>query len=174
MEDSTKNIDIKLMTNSEKAANAINSNNFRGRTIFDESTIAVASTPNFVNRCRAFAVGFTILEFSKLEMFVAWYDHICKKFPTAKLCASDTDSFIFTVFSKDINKDLRSMENFWDFSTMAENHPLYDTSRRNLTGFFKIETSSDLICACAGNFLLYLHTFLLLIANHSRKKLRNK
>lgn len=44
-----------------------------------------------VIRKKAFAVGFTILEISKLLMYEAWYDRICKVWPTARLLATDTD-----------------------------------------------------------------------------------
>ena len=57
------------MWNDEKANSKIRSPKFRGRQILDNDTLAVATTPNSVNRKMAFAVGFSILEFSKLEMY---------------------------------------------------------------------------------------------------------
>ena len=96
MEDATKNIDVKLMSDKKKIDEAIRSPNFRGRTLFSEDLVAIATKPPTVDRHRAFAVGFTILELSKLVMYRAWYDKITKKFPDVRLIASDTDSFIFT------------------------------------------------------------------------------
>lgn len=45
-------------------------------------------------RKKAFAVGFTILELSKLLMYQAWYDKICTTWPTARLLATDTDRYL--------------------------------------------------------------------------------
>ncbi len=64
MQDATKNINVDIMWNDEKANSKI-----RGRQILDPETLAIATTPTAVNRKMAFAVGFSILEFSKLEMY---------------------------------------------------------------------------------------------------------
>ena len=69
MQDATKNINVDIMWNDEKANAKIRSTKFRGRQILDHETLAIATTPANVNRCMAFAVGFSILEFSKLEMY---------------------------------------------------------------------------------------------------------
>ena len=69
MQDASKNIDIDIMSNSEKANIKCRSSKFRGRQILDRDTIAISSTPASVSRRMAFAVGFSILEFSKLEMY---------------------------------------------------------------------------------------------------------
>ena len=96
MEDASKNINVKLMTDQKKIDQAVRRPNFRGRSILSENLVAIATKPPTVDRRRAFAVGFTILELSKLVMYKAWYDKITKKFPDCRLIASDTDSFIFT------------------------------------------------------------------------------
>ncbi len=69
MQDATKNINVDIMWNDEIANSKIRSSKLRGRQILDPEMIAVASTPAVVNRKMAFAVGFSILEFSKLEMY---------------------------------------------------------------------------------------------------------
>ena len=96
MEDATKNINVRLMTDKKKIDEVVRSSHFQGRTMLSKDLIAVATKPLTVDRHRAFAVGFTILELSKLVMYKAWYDKITKKFPDCRLIASDTDSFIFT------------------------------------------------------------------------------
>ena len=52
-------------------------------------------------------LGFSILDLSKIVMYVFWYDYIkpkyCKK---AKLCYTDTDSFIIHIRTKDFYKDI--------------------------------------------------------------------
>ena len=89
--DASKNLNIKLYDNEEKIDAITSSKSFRGRTILGNGVVAVSTTPLSINRKKAFAVGFTILEISKLLMFQAWYDRICKVWPTARLLATDTD-----------------------------------------------------------------------------------
>ena len=69
MQDASKNINVDIMWDDEKANCKIRSSKFRGRQILDDETLAIATTPNSIDRKMAFAVGFSILEFSKLEMY---------------------------------------------------------------------------------------------------------
>ena len=69
MQDASKNIDVDIVWNNNKANSKIKSSRFRGRQILDADTLAISSTPPQVSRRMAFAVGFSILEFSKLEMY---------------------------------------------------------------------------------------------------------
>ena len=50
----------------------IRSENFRGRNILAENMMAIAMTPDYVNRRKCYGIGFTILELSKLQMYHAW------------------------------------------------------------------------------------------------------
>ena len=93
LQDASKNINVDILWNSKRANDKCHSSNFRGRLILDKDTVAISSTPFEISRSMAFAVGFSILEFSKLEMFKAWYEKIYPQFPNAQLCTSDTDSF---------------------------------------------------------------------------------
>ena len=151
LQDASKNIDVDILWRNEKTNAKCRNANFRGRMILDADTIAVASTPRQISRKMAFAVGFSILEFSKLEMYRAWYEKIYPNFPSAELCTSDTDSFLFSVKSKNLYEDLSKIQNFWDFSTLPKNHPYHNPKTANQLGFFKLETGADKIFACAGN-----------------------
>ena len=52
----------------------------------------------------------------------------------------DTDSFVLSVNTKDIIKDLKNLEDIFDFSNLDENHELFSNKNKKLYGFFKIET----------------------------------
>ena len=150
MQDASKNLDVDIMWRTKKSNSKCRRANFRGRTILDSDTIAVASTPPQISRKMAFAVGFSILEFSKLEMYRAWYEKIYPNFPGAELCTSDTDSFLFSVKSKNLYEDLSKIPKFWDFSTLPKKHPYYNPKTSNKLGLFKLETGADKIFACAA------------------------
>ena len=58
-----------------------------------------------------------------------------------KLHYMDTDSFILSNKTKDLIKDLEYFKDDFDFSELDENHELYDTINKKVTGKMKIETS---------------------------------
>ena len=69
LQDAAKNIDVDIVWNNSRANTKIKSSRFRGRQILDPDTLAISTTPPKISRRMAFAVGFSILEFSKLEMY---------------------------------------------------------------------------------------------------------
>ena len=54
--------------------------------------------------------------------------------------------------SSNIIKDMSEMDNFWDFSTLPNDHPLFDKTLENQLGFFKLETGGDTIVSAIGNY----------------------
>ena len=80
------------------------------------------------------------------------FEKLTIKWPDATIIASDTDSYIFNVSTPSIREDLKDeiFENFFDFSTLNHDDPMYDASRESKVGFFKIETGSDTILSSTG------------------------
>ena len=52
----------------------------------------------------------------------------------------DTDSFILSVITKDIIKDLKNLEDKFDFSNLDEDHELFSNENKKVIGKFKNET----------------------------------
>ena len=52
----------------------------------------------------------------------------------------DTDSFVLSVNTKDNIKDLKNLEDIFDFSNLHENHELFSNKNKKVIGKFKIET----------------------------------
>ena len=86
-------------------------------------------------------VGFAILELSKLHMYETYYDTLQKYFGQKKLQLHyiDTDAFILSINTKDIIKDLKNLENIFDFSNLDKNHDLYSEKNKKVIGKFKLE-----------------------------------
>ena len=76
-------------------------------------------------------LGFTVLELSKLLMYETYYDKLQPFFGQEKnhLHYMDTDSFILSVYTKDIIKDLKNLEHIFDFSNLDKNHELFSKSK---------------------------------------------
>ena len=56
----------------------------------------------------------------------------------------DTDSFILSVNTKDIIKDLKNHEDIFDFSNLDKNHELFSNRNKKVIGNFKIETPKNI------------------------------
>ena len=67
-------------------------------------------------------MGFTVLELSKLLMYGTYYDKLqpCFGQENIQLHYMDTDSFVLSVNTKDIIKDLKSLEDIFDFSNLKK------------------------------------------------------
>ena len=52
----------------------------------------------------------------------------------------NTDSFEISRDTKDIIKDLKNLEDLFDFSNLKENHQLFNNKNKKFIGKFKLET----------------------------------
>ena len=81
---------------------------------------------------KAIYVGFTILELSKLHMYETYYDTLQPYFgqENLQLHYIDTDGMILSMKTKDIIKDLKNLEEIFDFSNLDKNHELYSEKNK--------------------------------------------
>ena len=91
-------------------------------------------------------LGFAILELSKLHMYEAYYDILQPYFKqeNLQLHYMDCDSFVLSIKSENIIKDLKNLEDIFDFSNIYENHELYSEKNRKVLGKFKIITPKNI------------------------------
>ena len=91
-------------------------------------------------------LGFSVLELSKLLMYETYYDKLQPYFgqENIQLHYMDTDSFVLSVKTKDIIKDLKNLEVIFDFSNLNKNHELFSNKNKTIIGFFKIETPKSI------------------------------
>ena len=87
-------------------------------------------------------LGFSVLELRKLLMYKTYYDKLQPYFgqENIQLHYMDTDSFVLSVNTKDIIKDLKNLEDIFDFSNLDENDELFSNKNNKVIGKFKIET----------------------------------
>ena len=91
-------------------------------------------------------LGFTVIELSELLMYETYYDKLPPFFGQEKiqLHYMDTDSFVLSVNTKDIIKDLKNLEDTFDFSNLNKNHELFSNKNKKVIEFFKIETPKSI------------------------------
>lgn len=88
------------------------------------------------------AIGFSVLELSKIHMYEFHYDVIKKKYgDNARLLFTDTDSLCYQIFTDDLYEDMKKDSHLYDFSAYPKTHPCYDETNKKITGKFKDETN---------------------------------
>ena len=87
-------------------------------------------------------LGFALLELSKLLMYGTYYDKLQPYFgqKNFQLHYMDTDSFVLSVDTKDIIKDLKKLYEVFDPSNLNESQELFSNKNKKVIGKFKNET----------------------------------
>jgi len=97
------------------------------------------------------AMGFSILELSKLLMFDFYYNKLKKRYSDkVRLLMTDTDSLVYEVETENLERDLFEMREHFDLSNFPKSHPLYDETNKAVVGKFKIETGHHNITEFVG------------------------
>ena len=94
-------------------------------------------------------VGRSFLEISKLHMYETYYDTLQPYFgqENLQLHYIDTDGMILSMKTENIIniiKDLKNLEDIFDFSNLDENHELFSEKNKKVVGKLKIETPKNL------------------------------
>ena len=91
----------------------------------------------------------SILDISKTLMYNFWYDYLKPKYgDRAKLCYTDTDSFIIHIIMKDFFEDIANdVEVWYDTSNYDENdkRPLRIGKNKKVIGLFKDELGGRIL-----------------------------
>ena len=103
MENVRKHRDIKLVTTDEKRNKLVSEPNYHTTKRFSEKLLTIEMKTIKVKMKKPVYLGMLVLDISK----TLWYDHIKPKFgDRAKLCYTDTDSFIIHIKTKDFFEDI--------------------------------------------------------------------
>ena len=91
-------------------------------------------------------LGFSVLGLSKLLMYETYYDKLQPYFghENIQLHYMDTDSFVLSVNTKDFIKDLKNLEDIFDFSNLDKSQELFSKKNKKVIGKFKIETPKNI------------------------------
>ena len=143
MEDKRKRVNVKLVTNSKLFKKYVSKPTYIGSKIFDENLVAIHNMHDKIVLDKPIYLGFTILDISKTVMYDFFYKFIKNKYPGTKsvLHYMDTDSFICSIKTKDIYRDLYSNKDLFDLSEI-ENEKIIqykDTSNKKVIGKMKME-----------------------------------
>ena len=101
--------------------------------------MAIEMKKTWVKMIKPLYLGMSILDTSKKLMYEFWYDYIKPKYgDRAKLCYTDTDSFVINIITEDFFEDISNdVERWFDTSNYDENY-----KRPLPIGVKKMSTSS--------------------------------
>ena len=94
--------DIKLVTNE-----LVSEPNHHTTKRFSENLLAIEMKKPKVKMNKPIYLGVSILDISKTLIYKFWYDYFNPKYEDkAKLCYTDTDSFIINIITEDFFSDI--------------------------------------------------------------------
>ncbi|XP_049887050.1 uncharacterized protein LOC126381638 [Pectinophora gossypiella] len=163
LEDTEKRLNVKLINqwfdnhNKTKkrytAEQLIARPNYHSSTIFTENLVAIQMKPEIITLDKPIYIGFTVLEISKSHMYDFHYS-VLKPFYGShlKLCYTDTDSFLYSIQTKDVYQDIRqNFQQYFDTSNYKDDN-IFGIMKQNkkVPGLFKDELGGQLIVEFVG------------------------
>ena len=149
MENLRKHRDIKSVTTDEKRSKLISEPNYHTTKRFSENLLAIEMKKTKVKMNKPVYLGMSILDISKTLMYKFWYDYFKPKYgDRAKLCYTDTDSFIIHIITEDFFEDIAGdVKKWFDTSNYDENdkRPLPIGMNKKVYGFFKDELGGKIM-----------------------------
>ena len=134
---------IKLVITDEKRNKLVSEPNYHTTKRFSENLLAIEMKKTKLKMNKAIYLGMSILDISKTLMHKFWYDYFKTKYgDRAKLCYTDTDSFIINIITEDFFEDISNdVEVWYDTSNYLENDKrcLPIGKHKKLIGLFKGE-----------------------------------
>ena len=116
-------------------------------------------------------LGMSILDISKTLMYEFWYDYIKPKYQdNARLCYTDTDSFVIHIKTEGFYKDMANdVEKWFDTSNYEEDdeRPFHIDENKKIIGLFKDELGGKVMKEFV---VLRAKTYAYLMDDDSEKK----
>ena len=163
MENIRKHRDFKLVATEEQRSKLVSEPNYHTTKYFRENLLEIEMKKTKVTMNKPLYLVMTILDISKTLMYKFWYDYIKPKYgDKAKLCYTDTDSFIIHIFTEGFFEDIAGdVEGWFDISNYDENdkRPLPIGKNKKVIGLFKDELGGRIMkefCALRAKTYSYL------------------
>lgn len=126
---------------------------FHSASILSENLVAIQMNPDQIILDKPIYIGFTVLELSRSHMYDFHYN-IIKPFykDRVRLCYTDTDSFIYKIYTNDFYHDLKfNFLQYFDTSNYKENndHNIL-LQNKKVPGRFKDEMGGQYITEFVG------------------------
>jgi hypothetical protein len=144
IENVTNRMNVKLVHSKEHFLKYAARPNFQSFNIINKELVSVNMSRERVFLNRPIYIGTTILDLSKAKMYKFHYDTMIPKFgrENLRILYSDTDSFLYHIFTKDLYSEFQTMGDIFDFSNYPPNHFLHSERHKREHGYMKEENAS--------------------------------
>ena len=144
IENGTNRMDCRFVTSRDAALMRNTDPRLQGHMIFHENLSMAFLRKKTVQLNQNWAIGFTVLELSKLHMQRLYYERIRPAFDNrVMVLLSDTDSWVLALPCKSADDAVRRLRDIMDTSNYPQGHVLASNRVKNLTGYLKNETAGD-------------------------------
>ena len=114
MENVRNHGDIKLVISDKRTKRLVSEPNYHSHKNFSDHLMAIEMKKKRVKLTKPLYSATSILDISKIPMYDFWCDYINSKYgDKAKLCYTDTDSFIIHVITEDVFEDIANNVEKW-------------------------------------------------------------
>ena len=143
--------DIKLVTSDKRRKRLVSEPNYHSHKRFSEHLMAIEMKKTRVKIAKPLYLGMSILDIRKILMYKFWYDYINPKYrDRAKLCYTDTASFIIYIKTENLFEDISNgVERWFDTSNYNEidKRPLPIGKKIKVAPLFKNELGGKIMTA---------------------------
>ena len=139
--------DIKLLTSDKRRKGLVSEPNYHLHKKFSNHLMAIGMKKTRVKISKPLYLGMSILDISKTLMYKFWYEYV-KYGDKAKLCYTDTDSFIIYIKTEDFFEDISNdVKKWFDTSNYGKNdkRPLPVGKNEKVSGLFEDELGGKII-----------------------------
>ena len=139
MENVRKHRDIKLVTTDGRINHLVSEPNYHATKYFSENLLVIEMKKTKVKMNKPVYLCMSLLDINKTLIYEFWHDYIKPRYgDKAKLCCTDTDSFIVHIITEDFYKGIASdVEKWFDTSN-------YDLTMIQLQVFLKMNQEGRL------------------------------
>ena len=147
MENVRKYRDIKLVTTDKKRSKLVSEPNYHTINCILENLSIIEMKKTKVKMNKPIYLSLPKLEISKILMYQFWYDYMKPKYgDNVKLCYTDSDSFIISIKTKDLYKDIADdVEKRFHTSNYEVDRPLPTGKNKKVMGLMKDELGERII-----------------------------
>ncbi|CAM9729723.1 unnamed protein product, partial [Heterosigma akashiwo] len=151
MENVRNRIDFRLVNSKEAMDKTVRMFNFKTPIVFGEELVGVQLHKKKVMLNKPIAIGFCILDYSKMHMYDMYYNYYKTTYgDNVKLLMTDTDSFLLEIKTDDVLADMNDRKELFDMSVMGKDHMYYDDTNKKVIGKFSSETGAKPITEFVG------------------------
>ena len=149
MENVRNHMDIKLITSNKRTKRLVSKSNYHSHKRFSKHLMTIEMKKANVKMNKSTYLGMSTLDISKTLVCEFWHDYIKPKYgDRAKICYTDTDSFVIYIITEDFFEDIAD-----DVKTLFDTSSFHENDKRSLPidknektpGPFKLELGGQIV-----------------------------